>query len=145
MFRSRKVKTEYITPEFYKDWGNSAAELECLGRRLDAVRLSLSYLKDKPEDHWAVVQWKQVEDILLRKWKHTVRLKDTGLRQAGRVDTGPKISYDWWEKSDEVVMRVPIIDGITNWVSDRISSPNLERAWAMAMNEKLQKARQGQA
>ena len=145
MFRSRKAKTEYITPEFYKDWGNASYELEVLGRRLDAVRQALNYLKDKPEDHWAVIQWRQAEAIILRKWKHTLRLKETGLRQSGKVDFGPKINYDWWEGSDEIAMRLPIIDNLIQIISDKVGNTNFNRAWEMAREEKLQKARQGLA
>ena len=144
-FLSRKTKTEYITPEFYKDWGNASYELESLGRRLDAVRQSLSYLKDKPDDHWAVVQWRQAEAIILRKWKHTARLKETGLRQAGKIETGPKISYDWWEGSEEPTMHFPVLDAVSRWIQDSAGNSNLDRAWEMAKEEKLQKARQGLA
>lgn len=147
-FLSRKPKTEFVTPEFYKDWGNASHELEVLGRRLDAVRTSIQYLEEckKPEDHWAMVQWRQVEAIILRKWKHTLRMKETGLRQAGRVDTGPKIDYDWWERSDEVAMEIPVLSGISAWLHDKTSgNSNLDRAWEMAREEKLQKARQGLA
>lgn len=147
-FLSRKTKTEYIAPEFYKDWGNASYELENLGRRLDAVRTTIKFLEDckKPEDHWAMVQWRQAEAIILRKWKHTLRLKETGLRQAGRVDSGPKISYDWWEKSDEVAMEIPFLGGFSMWLQDKIgSNSSLDRAWEMAREEKLQKARQGLA
>jgi len=145
MFRSKKTKTEYITPEFYKDWGNAGYELEVLGRRLDAVRQTLDYLKDKPENHWAVVKWRQAEAIILRKWQHTVRLKETGLRQAGKMDLGPKIDYNWWEGSDEVRMSFPLLDNITRLILDHTGNTNLDRAWEMARDEKLQKARQGLA
>ena len=142
MFRSKKVKVEYITPEFYKDWGNAAYELKCLEHRLDAVRTALSECKP---DSWAYNHWAEAEAVLLRKWKHTVRLKDVGLRQTNKVDMGPAIDYDWWEGSEEVAMRFPLLDGITNWITDRVSSPNLERAWWMAIEQKVQKARQGLA
>jgi len=143
MFRSKKVKVEYITPEFYKDWGNAAYELKCLEHRLDAVR---SALKECKPDSWAYRHWAETEAVLLRKWKHTVRLKDVGLRQINKVDMGPAIDYDWWEGSEEVAMRFPILDGISNWIQDRVvGSASLDRAWAKAQEEKLQKARQGLA
>ena len=146
-FLSRKTKTEYIVPSFYKDWGNASHELECLGRRLDATRQAIAYLKDKPENHWALRQWRETEAILLRKWKHTIRMKETGLRQIHSYDTGPKIDYDWWEGSYEVAMRMPLIDGIMQWMHDKTGNTDysLDRAWAMAQEEKLQKARQGLA
>lgn len=143
MFRSKKVKVEYVTPEFYKDWGNAGYELECLEHRLDAVR---SALKECKPDTWAHNHWAEAEAIILRKWKHTVRLKDVGLRQIKQVDTGPEIDYDWWEGSEEVAMRFPILDALGNWIQDRVvGNSNLDRAWAMAQEEKLQKARQGLA
>ena len=147
-FLSRKTKTEYVTPEFYKDWGNASYELDVLGRRLDAVRQAIKYLEDckKPEDHWAMVQWRQSEAIILRKWKHTMRLKETGLRQAGKVDTGPAIRYDWWEGAEEVPLTFPLLDVISRWIHDAtIGNTDLSRAWEMAREEKLQKARQGLA
>lgn len=144
-FLSRKTKTEYITPEFYKDWGNASYELDSLGRRLDATRQAIAYLKHKPENHWALRQWRENEAILLRKWKHTIRLKETGLRQANKVDTGPKIRYDWWEGSDEVPMQFPLFDALTQWIHSHAGISNLDRAWEMARDEKLQKARQGLA
>jgi hypothetical protein len=44
-------------------------------------------------------------------------------------------------------MRFPVIDSIGNWLQDKFgnSNGNLERAWAMAQEQKLQKARQGLA
>lgn len=140
----RKSKTVYVVPEFYKDWGNAGYELECLGKRLDAVREALVYLKDKPENDWAVGHWREAEAVLLRKWKHTIRLKETGLRQVQKADSGPKIDYNWWEGSEEAAnIRIPILDGISNWLQDRVSTRSLDRAWEMARNESLQKARQG--
>jgi hypothetical protein len=145
MFRSKR-KTEYITPEFYKDWGNASAELESLGRRLDAVRSTIARLElhDKPADHWALRQWRENEAIILRKWKHTLRLKETGLRQKQNWDSGPKVSYDWWEGSEEPVLQFPILDAVSRWIQDSVNGNfDLTRAWEMARNESLQKARQG--
>jgi hypothetical protein len=144
-FLSRKTKTEYIVPSFYKDWGNASYELECLGRRLDATRQAINYLKDKPENHWALRQWRENEAILLRRWKHTIRLKETGLRQIQNYDSGPKISYDWWENAEEVPMTMPLLDNISRWIMEYTGNTNLDRAWAIAQEEKLQKARQGLA
>ena len=145
MFRSRKTKTEFVPiGEYAKDWANAGAEIDRLGQRLDAVRVAKKAAK---RNSWAKKHWTQTEQIILRKWKQSVRLRSVGLRQAGKVDMGPKISYDWWEGSYEVAMRFPIIEMISLWISDKagLSSPNLERAWAMAQEEKLQKARQGLA
>jgi len=143
MFRlKRKTKTEYITPEFYKDWGNAAYELECLGRRLDSAREAIK--RSKP-DSWAHNHWTEAEAIILRKWKHTIRLKDTGLRQANKKDTGPTINYDWWENAEEAPMSMPLFDSFYHWMIDKTSNTNLDRIWEIAIQEKIQKARQGLA
>jgi len=146
MFRSKRT-VEYVTPQFYKDWAQADAEIEALGRRLDAVRGLIVELEQRGDEveSWALRHWREVEDVVLRKWKHTVLLKQSGLRQVGVTREGPDIDYSWWEKSDEIAMRLPLIDGFTNWLTDRVSSPNFDRAWAMAQEEKLQKARQGLA
>lgn len=142
MFRSKKTKTEYINlQETFKDWKDSTHEVEAMGNRLDQARLAVK--RSKPGS-WAHTHWVQVEDIVLRKWQMMVSLQSSGLRQVGPNRTIP-IDYQWFEKSDEVAMRFPLLDGITNWITDKFNSPNLERAWAMAQEQKLQKARQGQA
>ena len=143
-FLSRKTNTEDKPVVYSKDWANAGAEIERLGKQLDAVR---DAKKASKRNSWAKKHWSQTEQILLRKWKQSVRLHSVGLRQAGRVDFGPKVSYDWWEGSYEVAMRFPVIDSIGNWLQDKFgnSNGNLERAWAMAQEQKLQKARQGLA
>jgi hypothetical protein len=145
MFRSRKAKTEFVPiGQFSKDWANAGAEVERLGQRLDAVRLAKKMAK---RNSWAKKHWAQSEQIILRKWKQSVRLHTVGLRQAGTVDLRPKIDYSWWEGSEEVVMRFPVIDAISNWIQSKVgfTSANFDRAWEMAKEEKLQKARQGLA
>jgi hypothetical protein len=147
MFRSRKTDKEYISlNESFKDWKDASPEIECLGRQLDAVRRTLDYLKERPENHWAVIQWRQTEAILLRKWKMMVSLQSCGLRQMGPSRTIP-IDYDWFEKSNEASVSLPFFDGICYWIQDRFGLPSgsLDRAWEMAREEKLQKARQGLA
>lgn len=144
MFRSKKTKTEYISlNESFKDWKDATHEIEAMGNRLDYVRRAVK--KTKPGT-WAHTHWSQVEDVVLRKWQLMVSLQSGGLRQLGPDRSFP-ISYDWFEKSDEVGMRMPIIDGIGYWINERfgLSSGSLDRAWEMAREEKLQKARQGLA
>ena len=140
MFRSRKTpKQEEV---FTKDWRDAGPEVERLGQRLDAARGAAGSAK---EGTWAHTFWATQEAVLLRKWQHAVRLHEVGLRQQGKVNPGIDISYDWWEGSDEVSMRFPILDGISNWIQDKASSPNLDRAWEMAIEQKVQKARLGLA
>lgn len=143
MFLSRKTRNkEAVAPAFYKDWSNTSHELECLGKRLDAVRGILSGYKTKRQKaSWSYTHWSQVEAIVLRKWQQTLRLKDTGLRQAGKVDTGPVIDYDWWEGSDEVAMGLPM----PAFIANLYTHSDLDWSWAKAQEEKLQKARQGLA
>jgi hypothetical protein len=132
-----------------KDWANANAEIERLGLRLDAVRGIISTLvqRETPENHWGLKHWREVEAVVLRRWKHTIRLKEVGMKQVSKVKEGPEIDYSWWEKSDEVGVRVPIIDNLFAIVGDKfgLSSGSLDRAWEMARDEKLQKARQGLA
>ena len=144
MFRSKKPKVEYVVPEFYKDWGNAHYELECLGHRLDVVRKTVDDLVQRgvPEDHWGLRHWREVEAVVLRRWKHTVRLKDTGLRQKSTRQEGPDIDYDWFEKHDGM----PGF-GLTDRIFDRFfgGDGDLAWSWAKAQEEKVQKARQGLA
>jgi hypothetical protein len=94
---------------------------------------------------WAKNYWTLVEQTLLRKWKQSVRLQEIGLRQVTKQSPQPPIDYDWWEGSGEVVMRLPIFDNIAQMLTDKFgyTTNNLDRAWEMARNESLQKARQG--
>ena len=139
-FLSRKTKTEFVTPEFYKDWGNATQEIEWLGHRLDAVREAI---KETKEGTWAHTHWNEVEAIILRKWKHTVRMKDVGLRQQGKRDTGPTIDYTWWERDDGTgTSGLPIFGFFNDMFT---TSRSLDWSWEKARDEKLQKARQGMA
>ena len=146
MFLSRKTpKTEFVAPEFYKDWANASAEIDRLGARLDSVRSVLSaYRTKKQKATWSYTHWRQVEAIVLRKWKNTVRLKDVGLRQAGKITDDIEIDYSWWEVSDEVRMwSIPVPDFLDGLVNRNYS--DLNWSWEKAREEKLQKARQGLA
>ncbi len=144
MFRSKKTKTEFLNPEGeFKDWKDAWPEIEALGNRLDAARETLKFCK---EGTWAHSHWATIVDTLLRKWQLTVTLYQTGLRQRG-PQRGYNIDYTWLEGSDEITMSIPVIDGITRWINERfgMSYGSLDRAWEMAREEKLQKARQGLA
>jgi hypothetical protein len=145
MFRSRKPKTEFVNTgdAYVKHWANSAYEIELLGNRLDAVR---SAKKRAKRNSWAKKHWTQAEAIILRKWKMTVRLKDVGMIQKGKKDPfRPTVSYDWWENAEEVPMTFPLFDSFSRMLQDKFGNTNLDRAWEMARNESLQKARQGLA
>ena len=140
MFQSRKTK-EYITPEYTKDWANAGYELEYIGNRLDAVREILAELgpvgkKKKPT--WAQRHWSQVENNLLTKWHMTLMLKDTGLKQIGKMNKY-SIDRDWWEPSDEIRSPIPVPAFMENWGNHS----DLEQSWANAQERKLQRARQG--
>ena len=142
MFPSRRTHKPEPQPTFTKDWRDAGPEIERLGQRLDAARGAAASAK---EDSWAKNFWSTQSEVLFRKWTHAVRLHEVGMRQQGKVNPGVSIQYDWWEPSDEVSMRFPLLDGITAWFTDKVSSPNLDRAWEMAINEKVQKARLGLA
>ena len=144
MFRSKKAKPAVSMPEFFKDWGNAHAEVEALGRRLDSVRGIISDLeaREVPEDHWGMRHWREVEAIVLRKWKHTIRLKDTGLRQRSTMQEGPAIDYNWFERHDGIGgYMFPWMGIFDNW----FNHSDLDASWANAQEQKLQKARQGLA
>jgi hypothetical protein len=147
MFRSkRKTNVEYITPEFYKDWGNANAELDSLGHRLDAVRGIITDLEQRkvPENHWGLRHWREVEAVVLRRWKNTVRLKDTGLRQKQTWDSGPRISYEWFERDDGVGTPVFPFFNFTfldNW----FNQSDLSASWERAQRNRLEMARKGLA
>lgn len=138
----RKTKVEYVPVMYSKDWANAGAEIERLGRQLDAVRLAKATSKRKS---WAKKHWTQSEQILLRKWKQSIRLNQVGLRQAVKENPTHSIDYGWWEPAEEVVMAFPLFDNLCRIMLDATGNTNLDRAWEMAKEEKLQKARQGLA
>jgi hypothetical protein len=141
MFRLKR--TVNIAPVgFDKNWADAWPEIERLGQRLDAVRVAL---KASAPDSWAEKHWSQIEAIVFRKWRNAIRLRDVGMRQGTRKDPGPVIDYTWWEPAQEISMSFPLIDNLTRWVLDHTGNTDLTRAWEMAKEEKVQKARQGLA
>lgn len=142
-FANRKKQTEWLSPAEFKDYRDSWPEIETLGHRLDGVRRAVK--RAKPGT-WAHTQWTIVEANLFKKWKLMVALHQSGLRQQGPSTSAKfSINYDWWEGSDEIGLNIPFFDGISRWVNDRFgfSDRSLDRAWEMARNEFIQKARQG--
>jgi hypothetical protein len=138
MFRSKKTKTEFISlNDSFKDWKDASAEVEAMGNKLDSVRETLKGCK---EGTWAHTHWKQVEEVVLRKWQLMVSLHQGGLRQIG-PDRAVPIDYDWWEGSDEIANFLPVPTFLNNW----FNHSDLEHSWAKAQEQKLQKARQGLA
>jgi hypothetical protein len=140
MFRSRKAKAEFYPTGFDKNWADAWPEIDRLGQRLDSVRVAI---KASAPDSWAEKHWTQIEAVVLRKWKNAIMLRDIGMRQGTRQDVGPAIDYDWWEGAQEFPMSFPLLDNITRLILDHTGNTNLDRAWEMARNESLQKARQG--
>ena len=135
-----KKKTEFVNIGDVKDWRNAGYEIEVLGHRLDKARTALK--RCKPET-WAYNYWHTTEQRILTKWKLTIQLKDTGLKQITekRVDTA---RYDWWEKSEEIGGI-----GFITWFDDFINNIGLQQrlgeSWGRALEEKVQKARKGLA
>jgi len=143
-----KSKTEYISLTA-KDWRDAGPEIERLGHRIDAVRSTLAQMTKKKEQ-WAIGYWTGVEKTLVRRWKTAINLHNSGFRSWGvDRDANPEIDYGWFEHSTENTIHVPLYDNLVNYLSDKWSNGfsygNLDRAWAMAQEEKLQKARQGLA
>lgn len=132
----KKAKTEYIAlSNPFKDWKDSFADVEQMGSRLDAARTTLAGCK---EDSWAHTFWSTQVDILERKWKLMTKLLESGLRQKG-AERNYKIDFDWWEGSFEARNPFPAFNIMGN------GQPDLERSWANALEEKVQKARLGRA
>jgi hypothetical protein len=142
MCRSRKAKAEFYPTGFDKNWADAWSEIDRLGQRLDSVRVAI---KASAPDSWAEKHWTQIEANVLRKWKNAIMLRDISMRQGSQRDPGPKIDYTWWEPAQEISMSFPVIDNITRWVLDHTGNTDLTRAWEMAREEKVQKARQGLA
>ena len=145
MFRSKKIKTEWVNPTEFKDWSDAGPEIERLGRQLDAVRNSLSFVE---EDTWAYTHWKVVESILVRKWQLMITMQQTGMRQEG-PSRGPDVSYNWWERDGAPGIFIPGFSLISEWLEEIVSQPRIEKglaeSWENARNKELQKARQGLA
>lgn len=140
-FLSRK-KAEPVpvhSDQEFKDWRNGWGDVEALSQRLDHVRARLPYLK---EGTWSYTHWHEQEQVLLRKWKLTVQLYQSGLRQRGPQKMYD-IDYAWWEGDDG--MGGPALP-IFGFFNDLFTPQrNLDWSWAKAQEEKLQKARQGLA
>ena len=147
MFQSKKTnKTEYINLTG-KDWRDSGPEIERLGQRIDAARSALATAR-RGKSKWAIQQWERTEAVLLRRWKTAINLHNSGFRSWGiDRESTPEIDYSWFETAEEGTLGFPIFDFLSykadEWFG--FTNSNLDRAWAMAQEEKLQKARQGRA
>lgn len=139
MFRSKKTKTQYVPIGDVKDWRDAGHEIEALGARLDYAREASKEAKSK----WAKDFWTTTADRLFTKWELMVQLKETGLRQKGPSSFYSKIDYNWWEKSEEIkLVGFTWFDGL---YENSGLQGRLDESWAKARDEKLQRARLGQA
>lgn len=143
MLRSKKTRTEFLNPEGeFKDWKDAWPEIESLGNRLDVAR---EMAKNCKPGTWAHTHWSIIADKLFNKWRLTVTLYQSGLRQRG-VQRGFNIDYDWFEGSDEAVGFLPVPAFLNlNFINDWFNQRDLTWSWEKAREEKLQKARQGLA
>jgi hypothetical protein len=139
MFRSKKTKTEPTPIGDIKDWRDAGHEIESLGVQLDNARTALAKAKTK----WAKDFWKVTANRLYTKWSLMIQLKDTGLRQQGPSSIYSGIDYYWYEKSEEIRMI-----GFT-WFEGLYENAGLghrlDESWAKSKEQKLEKARLGQA
>jgi hypothetical protein len=148
MFPSRsKPKTEYVTL-VAKDWRDAGPEIERLGQRIDAVRGVITAL-NKRKQRWAVRQWKETEALLFRRWRTAVDLQHCGAKEFAPDNSATtyKIDYDWWEPAEEIIS-IPIFDSFVQWCNEKFGltgRPSLNWSWDRAMEQKVQKARQGLA
>ena len=67
------------------------------------------------------------------------------MRQVGVISNLPEVDMSWWEPSYEPGLSFPLFDNLFFWLQERTYSPNYNRIWEIAKEEKLQKARQGLA
>ena len=144
----KKINTQYV-PLVSKDWRDAGPEIERLGQRIDVVRGVITTLSRRKQQAWAGRHWRETEAQLLHRWKIAVNLQNCGARESSivRNATISKIDYDWWETAEEVIS-IPIFDHILNWCYEKFgltNRPGLDWSWERAMEQKLQKARQGQA
>jgi hypothetical protein len=129
----------------YKDWRHAGHEIEQLGRRLDAVRECLARAqKDKSE--WAINHWSQQRANLTARWRLTIMLKDTGMKQTN-VRPRQVVRYDWYEDSEEPVFQSwfdcwPFNIFAQAQDARRIQA-GLEASWEKRRGEIIQRARQG--
>jgi len=147
MFQSKSPKTEYVAL-VAKDWRDAGPEIQRLGERIDAVRRTIAQL-NKRKQKWAVRQWKETEALLVRRWKIAVDLQHCGAKEFSPVATTAtyNIDYDWFEKSEEIG-GIPFFDNLTYWCNEKFGitgRPSLDWSWEKAMEQKVQKARQGVA
>lgn len=146
MFQS-KNKTEYVAL-VAKDWRDAGPEIERLGQRIDAVRGVVTTL-NKRKQKWAARHWRETEALLLRRWKTAVSLQSCGMKEYTPEIAGltAKVSYDWFELPEEIPA-IPFFDNITQWCHEKFgitNRPGLDWSWEKAMEQKVQKARQGLA
>ena len=128
-----------------KDWRNAGDEIERIGRRLDAVRSCLKQAK-KLKCQWAINHWQQTESNLVARWRLTIMLKDTGLKQA---HFRPKqiVSYNWFELSEEAVFQSWFDRWPFNLFEQAKEESRIQQgftaSWEKRRMEILQKAKQG--
>lgn len=84
-----------------------------------------------------------IVDNLQTRWKMTIKLRDSGLRQV-RLEEQDRVSYDWWERPTEIAaLRIwPLTRLEERNMEDRIQA-GLQTSWENRRNEIIQKARQG--
>jgi hypothetical protein len=142
-----KNKTEYVAL-VAKDWRDAGPEIERLGQRIDAVRGVVTTL-NKRKQKWAARHWRETEALLLRRWKTAVALQSCGMKEYTPEIAGftAKVSYDWFELPEEIPA-IPFVDNITQWCYEKFgitNRPGLDWSWEKAIEQKVQKARQGLA
>ena len=139
MFRSKKTKPVTDDIGRIKDWRDAGHELEVLGIRLDKARAAL---KECKQNTWAHDFWATTVARLFTKWRLTLQLKDTGMRQIVEKHADLE-TYDWWEKSDEIRMAGNHM--LENLFHNAGLSSRLDESWARSKEQKLEKARIGLA
>lgn len=139
----RQKMNEELPLETRVDRSTHELELDVIGRRLTAVKKTLTSLGRSKRTAWARKYWKEVERQLLKKWNFTLYKIDSGLVEVRSHKYRPyEIDYNFWEGSEEldVTLSVPVINRL---FEPRDLHIRLNESWERAREESLKKARQG--
>ena len=137
--RKQPVKTVFLTSHM-RDHTHSDAEITWLGDKLDHLDAMLKLCTRKERKTWKYNYWKKQREILYRKWRTEITLRDGAMKETVNLANKFKITYDWWEPSYEVIGRVDFLFYETFmefWVKIW-GNPKLETA----LNESFHKCRE---
>ncbi len=103
--RKQPVKLVFLTSHM-RDHTHCDAEITWLGNKLDHLDAMLKLCTRKERKTWKYNHWKKQRDILFRKWRKDITLRDAEMKETVNLANKYKITYDWWEPSYEVLGNV---------------------------------------